>query len=1675
VPLHPSFSSKSALVPVLTLGSLAMVAAGAGLTHSAPLAGAHPLAAQRASAAALKLPLTFEENGGQAGRAARFLSRGPGYTLALSSTGAVVSLTRRQSPGGSRQSPTPATLRLRVLGGNPTARMAGVARQRGMVNYFLGNDPKQWRTHVPTFAKVRYEGVYPGIDLVYHGTQGSLEYDFEVAPGADPRQIRVAASGAEKVELAKNGDLLLHTATGTVTQHKPVAYQVISGEKQQIAAEFVLGDQTTLGSSSRQPDSDPTDDRSHIRDHDTQSAIRNPQSAILGFRLARYDASQPLIIDPILAFSSYLGGSADDQAQRIVVDSNDCAYIVGRTQSTDIDTEAPYDASNAGADDVFVGKLSADASYFVYSTYIGGAGTDVGMGIAVDSSGNAYIGGYTSSTDYPTTSGAYDTSQNGSNDVVVTKLSADGSALTYSTYIGGSGDDRGNGIAVNSSGAAYLTGRASSSYPRVNPFDNVYGNVGNGGSSDAFATKLATDGASLTYSTFLGGTNTDIGNAIAVDSGGNAYLTGWTLSSSMPIQNSWDASQNGSHDAWVIKVNSAGNTLGYSTYLGGSASDFGNGIAVTSAGVTYVTGSTDSSNFPTASPYQASKASGTDVFVASFSATGSTLAYSTFLGGASTDSGNEITIRSDGSIYLTGKTSSSDFPNLNAFQSSLSGSQDAFVTRIASGGASLEYSSFLGGTSTEEGLGIAVDSSGNTLVAGLTVSDDLPLVAELDDTRAGNEGFIARIEPGFFAPTGLTVAEGTNGKPKLSWNDNCDGETGYSVERRRPDSSFAEVFTAAANQHTNVEDTTATAGYSYVYQVRAYDATRTTDYTDEATFTPAAPAAASGVTASLDGTGAVVQISWTDNSSSEISFLLQRSLNDTDWTTASSLAAGTTTATDSSLQDGATTLYYRIVAENEGGSTPSASAGLPLAPTNLAVTEGASGKPVLSWNDNTLDETGFRIERSAAGDLTTWAEVLTSGANEHTNVEDTTAVAGTSYGYRVRAARPGCYTGYSGQIVFTPTAPTAPTNLTAALNAAGSAVGLSWADASNNELTFNVERSTDGGVMWNVVSTVAANSTTASDSDVAGRTVIHYRVVAVNEGGSNTSTEALGYVAPTGLTAAEGTNAKPVLSWDDNFTDETGYSIERQTVSTLDGFTAVLDASANQTTSVEDTTATPGIRYEYRVRAIRPSSSTGYSATVVFTPSAPDAPSDLTAQTSASGTSVSLAWTDNSNNETQVVIWRTADGGLTFDPVLFATPPVTSATDNTADPDTSYYYQVIVYNDGGSGAGPIVAASPRQPSGLTAEAVSGTAIELSWTDNSWNEAGFELERQVDSGSFMLLADLDAGTRVYRHTGLASNTTYTYRLRSYGETASGWTDPASATTFSGAPEAPGSLKVHSPDRGSVVLTWMDSSDDESGFKIYRQVGISGAYSLLTTRPADTNTYTDASTTGDTRYSYTVVAYNDRGVSPSTKEQSVTTLWGPESLTASAVTTAQIDLTFKDMTLYEDGYSIERRKGSGSYVEAARVSGKVGKNQTLTYSDTGLTSGVSYTYRVRAYNTNATSLYGTASSITTTDAPDPSLRVTPTSKSYGGVPRGQARTAVFTVKNAGKKPEQVTVAALGGSFEVLGTRHFALPAGASRTFKVRFTARKPGAYRAGLPVKCQHGEVVKLKLDGRSVRG
>jgi hypothetical protein len=756
-----------------------------------------------------KLPLSFEANQGQASGPVQFLSRGQGYTLFLTGHEAVLALrkpaatgqksdepvkqaqldklgsflwsfrqdevtSKRNSavPGGAqslnREAVPPAVLRLQLLGSNSQAKVSGFEELPGRSNYFIGNEPKKWRTNIPTYASVRYASVYPGVDLVYYGNQGGqLEYDFVVAPGADPNQIKLSFAGVEGTRIDEsNGDLVLKVGGEEVRFHKPVVYQPTAA---------VAYDRRTRGpkidSALGKPNPEP-----RITSPDALSGtFVLASNNEVTFRVTGNDPKRALVIDPVLSYSTYLGGGKNDFGQGIAVDSSGNAYVTGYTASTDFPVIDPLQNGNGGGIySAFVSKLTADGSGLVYSTYLGGSTYDIGYGIAVDSSGNAYVTGYTESVNFPTVKAFQATCHY---NAFVAKLNATGSKLVYSTCLGGDGSDSGDAIAVDSSGNAYVTGYTTSTdFPTVNPLQATCGGC-TAGSTDAFVAKLKADGSALVYSTYLGGSQRDAGLGIAVDSSGSAYVTGLTYSTDFPVVNPIQATCGGCltglfgyDDAFVTKLNAAGSALVYSTYLGGSYADQGNGIAVDSSGNAYVIGTTSSTNFPTAKPIQATCGTecADDAFVAKVNAVGSALVYSTYLGGSTVNYGYGfgIAVDSSGNAYVTGLTQSTDFPTVNAFQATCgactSGGTDAFVAELVTDGSALVYSTFLDGSTVDqnssippgsEGNAIALDSSGNAYVTGTVRATDFPIVNAIQTTCGGctlgyYDAFVAKISSG---------------------------------------------------------------------------------------------------------------------------------------------------------------------------------------------------------------------------------------------------------------------------------------------------------------------------------------------------------------------------------------------------------------------------------------------------------------------------------------------------------------------------------------------------------------------------------------------------------------------------------------------------------------------------------------------------------------------------------------------------------------------------------------------------------------------------------------------------------------------------------------------------------------------------------------------------------------
>jgi len=598
-----------------------------------------------------------------------------------------------------------AEVEVEYAGSNPGAGIEGAARMEGHANYLLGDDPRKWRTGVPLYAGVRYRDLYPGIDLVYGGDRRRLKSEFRVAPGADPARIAIVYRGARRIVVELDGSLSIETAGGALREAPPELYQETPNGRRRVEGSYrVSGTQVR-------------------------------------FAVGGYDRRRELIIDPTLSYSTFFGGGGIDRASAVAVDTSGNAYVAGYTDSSSL---APSSSLVwGGGVDAFVFKLNSSGSTVVYATFLGGSGDDRAFAIAVDASGNAYVGGWTGSANFPS-QGGYQTFSNGGRDGFVAKLNSTGTALVWATYLGGSGTDSVNGIAVNTAGNAYVTGvTASDNFPKLSPYQ-----AARAGLQDAFVTKLNTSGSALVYSTFLGGSNDDRGASIAIDSAGNAYVGGTTRSTNFPVASPAQPTSGGGQDAFVAKLNAAGSALTWSTYIGGVGTEFveaGNSLALDSSGAAYIAGNTTSQNFPVLNAAQPIYNGGAnDAFLVKLSAAGARV-YATYLGGNVLDNATAVAVDSSNRAYVAGYTNSPDFPIAGATQSQLAGNWDAFLTRYAPAGGSVEASTFHGGAEADAAYGVAIDTLGRVYIVGQTGSGNFPLAGAAQGPLNGSvDAFVAR-------------------------------------------------------------------------------------------------------------------------------------------------------------------------------------------------------------------------------------------------------------------------------------------------------------------------------------------------------------------------------------------------------------------------------------------------------------------------------------------------------------------------------------------------------------------------------------------------------------------------------------------------------------------------------------------------------------------------------------------------------------------------------------------------------------------------------------------------------------------------------------------------------------------------------------------------------------------
>jgi hypothetical protein len=734
-----------AITAVVAVGAaLALAAVRAAPVRSIPThRGAQPPASP-AKDAYVGLPLRFEPNVGQADEQVTFLSRGHGYTMLMTRTGAVLKLGRSAKPdtrpsGHPTSKPTEqATIGLTFVGANPDPVVAGRGRLESVSNYLLGSDPDRWFTGVPSYSRVSYRDLYDGVSLEYYANRaGELEFDLTLAPGVDPDRIRLSYSGADELRIDPSGALVLRAGGAQIRQAPPVVYQWVDGVKREVQGRYVLHGASQVG-----------------------------------FALATYDRSIPLVIDPVVTYSTYLGGSGDDEPIWSAIDRAGNFYVTGITFSPDFPTTpGSFQPTFGGGDaDAFVAKLNRSGSGLVWSTYLGGDGFDVAIGLDVDRHGNVVVTGETGSTGFPTTPGAFQPAfAGGPTDAFVTKLNAKGSRLLFSTFLGGAeGFDVGFISFFDKHGNVHVEGDTGSPDFPTTPgsFQPAFG----GGPRDGFVVKLRPNGARLVYSTFIGGSGADGAHDGELDKNGNFYIDGFTESTDFPttpgaFQPTFGG---GTSDAWAAKLHKTGTALVYSTYLGGEGDEDVFDLTTDRSGSAYIPGQTSSADFPvTPGAFQTNFQGGDlDGYLTKLNPAGTKAIYSTYLGGSGSDQTGTVRVNRHGVAHVAGQTGSTDFPvTSGAIQGTYGGGPaDAFLLLLSRDGSRLKFGSYLGGSSEDGSVGAGswLDGKGSWYIPGSTTSTDFPVTPGAFQT-ANAGGFDV-----FLVKVALDKPHKGSGKPRGS-------------------------------------------------------------------------------------------------------------------------------------------------------------------------------------------------------------------------------------------------------------------------------------------------------------------------------------------------------------------------------------------------------------------------------------------------------------------------------------------------------------------------------------------------------------------------------------------------------------------------------------------------------------------------------------------------------------------------------------------------------------------------------------------------------------------------------------------------------------------------------------------------------------------------------------------
>lgn len=1569
-----------------------------------------------------KLPLAFEANIGQATAETKFVSRGPGYTVLLKPTEATLwfrqpSDTKQKahpakvtSQGGkpSQDMPSLSALSLRLIGANAEAQVTPVGKLPGVVNYLHGKDPAKWRTNIPTYGKVRFSEIYPDIDLVYYGNQRQLEYDFIVSPKAKVETIRLALPGVQKATLDKAGNLHMGIAGGReVVQQAPVCYQLSGAKRVPVPGQYQLlaknNGTVTLGFSVPKYDRskplyiDPViystylgasageDGRSvaadnagnaYITGRTTSTNFPTTFGVFQTVKSGDYDAYVTKLnpTGSAVVYSTYIGGSGADDGKSIAVDSSGNAYVAGRTLSSDFPVFTGQ-TTYGGNEDAFIFKLNSIGTALLYSTFVGGAAQDYGTGLALDNAGNAYVTGTTYSSNFPTTVGAYRTTYVGNDDCFVIKLNAYGTGAFYSTYLGGTNGDAAFGIAVDSAGSAYVTGSTySSNFPTTSgAYDTSY----NGGSIpyDAFVTKLNPTGTGLAYSTFVGGTAQDYGYAIAVDSSGNAYVAGRTYSSNFPTTSGvYDTTLGGTSDAFITKLNASGSALVYSTYLGGTSDDQISGMAVDSGGNACVTGIVFSTNFPTTpDALQAALGGGInyDAFFTQLNSSGTSLLYSTYLGGATADQGLGVARDSSGGVYVVGSSSSIDFPTTVGSYQPARGAYpaDAFVVKfsvpsatvtskgtdfwlcmpekynsntegvpnvpavylqIAASAAanglveipglgfsyaysvaansvtsvSLPMTVFLSGKDVIQNKGIHVTSNTPVSVVGVTAhlfesdsylglpanalgtqytvlaiggkQSQLAIVATQDSTTVT---IVPSEDSGEATNTRLrrvpyTITLNTGQTYQLRSRLEIEGVTGTHITSNKP------VAVWGGAREALIPATQYTAANTVFEQLIPSDRQGTRFLCVPLATRPFATFV--GIVAARY------------NTEVRLNGILQTTLKrGQSWAYQLLEPVEITTSKPALVaQYGAGSDYDGVInADPTMALLPAVSQYMPVQPGKTVVRSPIFYSQHLSLLVPSTATGNVLLNGQAA--FPTFTAIGSSGYSAASLTLATgNYLVTTTTGVPIAAIAQG-YDGYdsyshptgldlSAQIPLVQPIG-APTNLTATAVAA-TQINLTWTDNSNNEEGFIIQRKRPSSQTWDDIAIVEANVTSYRSKSLTQETAYQYRVCAfidIESDWSNTaSTTTLGAppTAPAPFTATPVSQTQINLAWTDNSDNEDSFRIEwkQGPVNSPNTWDPLASDLANITTR-QHTGRTADTEYSYRICAHNQwGDSVWVTATARTFKNVPAAPTNLTA-TAISSSQINLTWTDNANNEIGFKIERALSSSGPWNQVGTTEENVTAFNNNTGlTGGTTYYYRVCAYNNGGNSAWSNVASAttplpppPAAPSNLVATAVSYNQINLTWTDNSNNETDFIVERKLgDANSANPWGPAGgSGQNIpsFPDGNCLPGTTYTYRVKAVNAGgSSGWSNLATATTWtSPPPPAPTNLQADGISSSAIELTWTDNSSGTASVVLERHDGAVGAntnWSVVTTVPAGQVSYINSSLSTNTTYTYRVKAVN-----------------------------------------------------------------------------------------------------------------------------------------------------------------------------------------------------------------------